>query len=140
MTNTRRKMIYAFLLGAGLIALLKAALIATGSELAPNNLGGWIAIITMDCIAIGVLFGFFAGLIFGGTRRKIISGFLVGAGLLAFSNAAQIATGSQSVPAHLGGWIDLAVECALAGVLFGFLAGMIWGGLPKKDDTLKGAK
>jgi hypothetical protein len=64
-------------------------------------------------------------------RIGFLKGFAAGFILLAIANAAQVLNGSSRMPAHLGAWIDLAVECALAGVVFGLIAGGIASRKPK---------
>jgi hypothetical protein len=52
-------------------------------------------------------------------RIGFLEGFAAGFILLAIANAAQILNGSSSMPAHLGAWVDLTVQCPLAGLIFG---------------------
>jgi hypothetical protein len=58
-------------------------------------------------------------------RIGFLKGFAAGFILLAIVNAMQVLTGSSPMPQHLGAWIDLAVECALVGFVFGAIAGGI---------------
>jgi hypothetical protein len=58
-------------------------------------------------------------------RKNLLKGFLLGVGLIIFSNGVQFLTRQAKMPTHLGGWIDLAVECVLAGLLIGGLGVVI---------------
>ena len=59
-------------------------------------------------------------------RQKLVAGFLLGAGAVAVANAAGILAGQHRLPTGPGGWIDLAVQTLMCGVLFGGLGG-VWG-------------
>jgi len=66
-------------------------------------------------------------------RGNFLKGFAVGVGLIVFSNAVPIITQGAPVPQHIGAWLDLAVEAALAGLLLG--SGAAWMGRERKKPT-----